>query len=130
MFRQELFLSEAGFTLIEIIGVMVILGVLATVAVPRYVDLGKNARRKGIDKVISEINAREVLTWADDKISASGFVSDAKIFGEIDYALGPNQSWHAGDPTVAGGTIAFKDEPCPLSRSPSTALKWAVWKRK
>ena len=130
MLKQELFLSEAGFTLIEIIGVLVILGVLAGVAVPRYVDLEKNATHKGIDKVIAEINAREVLTWADTKISESGFMSDAKIFSKINYALGPNQSWHADDPTITGGTINFKGELCPLSRSPSNSHNWAVWKRK
>ena len=76
-------LDDSGFTLIEIIAVLVILGVIAALAVPRYVDLENNARQKAVDTVTSEINARESLTWANHKISGSGFVSDAKIFSDI-----------------------------------------------
>lgn len=85
MLKQKRLINESGFTLIEIIAVLVVLGVLAALAVPRYVDLENNARQKAVDTVTSEINARESLTWANHKISTSGFVSDVKIFGEINY---------------------------------------------
>ena len=130
MLKKKILLNNRGFTLIEIIAVMVILGVLAAVAVPRYVDLEDNARQKGIGTVISEINAREHLTWADAKISTSGFVSDEKIFGKINYDIDPNFAWASGDPTIAGGNIVFKGESVTLSRSASTYLKSAVWRRK
>jgi prepilin-type N-terminal cleavage/methylation domain-containing protein len=128
--KQKLLINEMGFTLVEIIAVMVILGVLAAVAVPRYVDLEENARQKALGTVLSEINARENLTWADAKISTSGFVSDAKIFGEIHFDLDPNYKWKSGDPTVAGGTLDFKGESFTLSRSVSSSQKPAVWKQK
>jgi prepilin-type N-terminal cleavage/methylation domain-containing protein len=122
--------NQKGFTLIEIIAVLVILGILSSLAVPRYIDLENSARHKAIGTALSEINARETLTWADHKISTSGFVSDSKIFGEMNYGLDPNYTWNSGDPTVTGGTLNFKGESFTLSRSASSNLKAAVWIRR
>jgi prepilin-type N-terminal cleavage/methylation domain-containing protein len=128
MLKQELLLNAKGFTLVEIIAVMVILGVLAAVAVPRYVELEDSARDKCLQTLISEINARESLTWADHKISTSGFVSDSKVFNEINYNLDPSYTWQSGDPSISGGIISFKGESFTLSRWASSPLKAALWK--
>jgi len=129
MIKQKLLRNNKGFTLIEIIAVLIILGVLAAVAVPRYIDLEASARQRAIDAALSEINAREKLTWADHKISTSGFVSDAKIFGDIDFVLDPNFTWNSGDPIATGGTLDFKYESFALSRTASSFFEPAVWNR-
>ena len=49
--------SRNGFTLIELIIVMVILGIMAAVAVPRYLDSIANAEASAEDAVISSIRA-------------------------------------------------------------------------
>ena len=46
-----------GFTLIELIIVMVILGIMAAVAVPKYLDSIENAEASAEDAVISSIRA-------------------------------------------------------------------------
>ena len=46
-----------GFTLIELIIVMVILGIMAAVAVPRYLDSISNAEEAAEDAVISAIKS-------------------------------------------------------------------------
>ena len=129
MSKRKLLLTNSGFTLIEIIVVLVILGILATLAVTKYIDLEENVKQRAFDTVVSEINAREFLTWSDQKISGSGFVSDAKIFGDMNYDIDPNYVWNPGDPTITGGTLVFKGEAYTLSRTPSTIEIPAIWKK-
>jgi prepilin-type N-terminal cleavage/methylation domain-containing protein len=47
--------SNSGFTLIELIMVMIILGVLSAVAIPRYLDTISKAEEAAEDAVISNI---------------------------------------------------------------------------
>ena len=126
--KRTVLYSQKGFTLVEIIAVLVILGILAVVAVPRYIDLTSNAKKNALAKGISDLTDREILTWSDQKISASGYVSDAKIFGAIDYTLGPEFKWNPGDPKISGGILDFKGELFSLSRTASTIYKPPIWR--
>ncbi len=60
-----------GFTLIELIIVMVILGIMAAVAVPRYLDSISNAEEAAEDAVISSIRAG-LTQYANNSLYSSG----------------------------------------------------------
>lgn len=59
-------LGQKGFTLIEIVMVLVLLGILAAVAVPKYFDLQEEAEERAMATVEAEIRARFNALFAKD----------------------------------------------------------------
>ena len=119
-------LKEKGFTLIEIILVLVILSILASLAVPRMIDVEKNAIQKVIQTIIPELNSREILMWAKTKSSDIGWIDDENLFSLIDYDLGPDYRWKSSA-EIDGGKLYFKGEEIKLDRTASTAGSPGNW---
>jgi prepilin-type N-terminal cleavage/methylation domain-containing protein len=59
---ERKFVNQKGFTLIEIMAVLVILAVLSSATVKKINDIGGTAEQRALDAGIIEINMRETLT--------------------------------------------------------------------
>ena len=76
--------SERGFTLIELVIVIVILGILAAVAIPKYEDMQEQARSATIKGQVGSIRSAVAIQYGRNALNGSATfpVLDGTIFGD------------------------------------------------
>jgi len=77
---KKLMRNNKGFTLVEVIAVLVILGILAAVAIPKFFDMQETAREKAIAAAVGELNGQVALSFAQNAL-AGGTAGYCTNFG-------------------------------------------------
>ncbi|MFC1881618.1 Tfp pilus assembly protein FimT/FimU [Thermodesulfobacteriota bacterium] len=111
--------KRQGFTLIELIAVLLLIGILGALAIPRYIELDATANLRGVDAAVSELNGREALIWAEIKstIDYDPVTGDDEVWTRmkndknLTYPDLGDAYWWATLPDKSGGGLMFRESP-------------------
>jgi MSHA pilin protein MshA len=134
--------KEKGFTLIELVMVIVILGILAAFALPRFADLGGEARAASIQGALGAVRSASAIahsqalasgvvdgditlegatiTMENGYANASGIVAAAQLSEEFAVTPDPIADETAAV-TVTSGTCSFSYTPAAADNAPTIA---------
>lgn len=74
--------KEKGFTLIELVMVIVILGILAAFALPRFADLGNDARSSSLQGLAGAMKSAAAIAHAEQLASGAGLGANVTLEGQ------------------------------------------------
>ena len=74
--------NERGFTLVELVIVIVVLGILAAVAIPKFLDLRGEAEQAAVDNMVASLESA-VSIWCSRQILSDGTLAVHNPFDDL-----------------------------------------------
>ena len=99
--------KNAGFTLIELVVVIIVLGVLAVIAAPKFINLKSDANRAAIKSAVGSIKS-SVSLFKSKTLTSGNNLTDVVTFSEI---TGSNHQPWAATATGTGFNAGYATPP-------------------
>jgi len=72
MNARKVDVHQAGFTLVELIVVILILGILSALALPKFINMGGDARAAKINAIYGSMRSAAQMVYAESLVHAGG----------------------------------------------------------
>jgi prepilin-type N-terminal cleavage/methylation domain-containing protein len=112
--------AEAGFSLIELMIVVGIIGILATIAVPRMQNFRSRAMQAEANMILNNITTLQAAYQLEFS-TYIGYGGPAVYYGRVPTTAGAGNACApaaGAQPAITNVAIGFTIEPCVLNRSP------------